>query len=83
MNFLELMTVRRIASEITDLANPNNYEETETEGADGYLKRLEGISRLSFDTSKGRQELILTRRLAKEVNPDTREEESIVDMVRD
>jgi hypothetical protein len=83
MNFLELMTVRGLANEITDLAQPNNYEETETDGADGYLRRLEGVSKLTFQTSQGDQELILTRRLAKEVNPDTHEEEVVVNMVRD
>jgi hypothetical protein len=80
MDFLELMEVREVASEITDLAQPNSYEET---GREEYLRRLEGISKLTYQTSKGEQELILTRRIAKEVNPDTREEESIVDMVRD
>jgi len=39
--------------------------------------------RLSYDTNKGKQELILTRRLAQEINPDTKEEEVVVEMVED
>ena len=39
--------------------------------------------RISYDTLKGRQELILTRRLAQEINPDTHEEEVVTELVRD
>lgn len=82
MDFLELMEVRGVAGEINDLAS-GDYWETETEGMNGYLRRMEGVSKLSFQTSRGQQELILTRRLAKEVNPDTNREEAVTQMVRD
>ena len=83
MDFLELMEVRGASQEITDLANYTDYEETETEGINGYLRRKEGVSKLSFDTSRGQQELILTRRLAQDINPDTHEEEAVTFLVRD
>jgi ATP-dependent Lon protease len=83
MDFLELMEVRGVAQEITDLANFTEYWETEKEGPNGYLNRQEGISKLSFDTSRGKQELILTRRLAQDINPDTHRKETVVDIVRD
>jgi hypothetical protein len=80
LDFLELMEVRGVTNEITDLANYDDYWETEK---DDYLKREEGISRLTYETSKGKQELILTRRLAKEINPDTKQEETITQMITD
>ncbi len=83
MDFLELMEVRGVANEIDDLANYAEYWETEAEGPSGYLNRQDGISKLAFDTSKGRQELTLTRRLAKDVNPDTHQEEVVTGLVRD
>ena len=83
LDFLELMEVRGVSQEITDLANYADYEETETEGINGYLRRKEGVSKLSYDTSRGKQELILSRRLAQETNPDTHQEEVVTEMVRD
>lgn len=83
MTFLELMLVRGVVEEITDLANFTDYWETEVEGVSGYLRSRDGIMRISYDTLKGRQELILTRRLAQEINPDTREEEAVTFLVRD
>ena len=81
--FLERALVRGVANELTDLANYAEYWETEKEGVTGYLRSKNGILRLSYDTSKGKQELILERRLAQDINPDTREEEAVTFLVRD
>ena len=83
VTFLERTLVRGLIEEIEDLATPSNYEETESEGPDGYLKNMSGISRLTYQTSQGPQELILTRRLAQDINPDTGEKEIVTEMVRD
>jgi hypothetical protein len=81
--FLELITVRGVAQEITDLANYAEYWETETEGINGYLRKKSVVRRLSYDTSRGKQELVLERRLAQDINPDTSQEEVVTELVRD
>lgn len=83
VEFLERTLVRGIANELTDLANYDEYWETSSEGADGYLRKKSGIMKLSYNTSRGKQELILDRRLAQDVNPDTHEEEAVTFLVRD
>lgn len=83
VDFLELMEVREIVEEITDLAKHNEYWETPTEGLNGYLKRQEGIMKLTFNTSIGNQELILARQLAHEINPETGKKETAMNMVED
>lgn len=87
IDFLELMEVREIigglTNEITNLSAYNDYWETPAEGSNGYLKRQEGIMRLTFNTSRGKQELILARQLTHEVNPETSKKETAMNMVED
>jgi len=71
--FLVELMVDGLAGELRDLADFTNLEETEESD---YIKREEGVIKLTYQTSQGSKELVLTKRIGIEprvIKEDERE----------
>ena len=61
--FLVELMVDGLAGELRDLADFSGIEETEESD---YIKREEGVIKLTYQTSQGSKELVLTKRIGIE-----------------